>query len=112
EQAIITPGEKPPPRAFVPVEAIAADHIVLPCQRQHGTQFAEVELAVGVGEGHQIQAPGLKAASQGCAITTIMLMSYEPYARIIPSRAGRDSGGAVAAAVIPDYDFVIERQRR
>src|SRR6516162_6096990 len=112
DQGVIAPGHESPPCRILAVDAIATGDVITFAQGQHVLQIVEVELAVGIGEGDEIQGSRLKARAQGCAVPEITRMLHEPYMRIGPGFDANQVRRAIRAAVVDYKDLVVGGDRR
>ena len=49
-------------------------HVIPVCQENQGSEVAQVELAIRVGEGDSVKVRGLEARAQGSSVTAIFRM--------------------------------------
>ena len=92
------------------VNARAGDDVGTLGQRQHAPEVVDVELAVGVGEGDEVEPGRLEAGAQRRPVAAVALVAEQADVRPACRLVGGDQGGGISAAVVDDEDLMVVTQ--
>jgi hypothetical protein len=70
-KSVVTPREEPTTPGIFSIDPVARDDGVLVCEVCQTGEFTEIELAIGIGEGHKSELCSLKAGPEGSPITSV-----------------------------------------
>ena len=106
-QHVVASRIHPPQPGVLAVDAVAGDDVVVPGQHHEPFEFGKVELAIGVGESHEVFGRLAKSPPQRGPVTHVLRLPQE--ADLGPPRGlfVDESGRRIAAAVVHDQHLEI-----
>jgi hypothetical protein len=101
-QEVIAPREEATLPRILAIHPVTGHDGVGVREARQRNEFGEVELAIGVREGHEIEPSAFEARAQSGAITTVGGMADEPRMGTNREQTGDELRCAVGAAIVDD----------
>jgi hypothetical protein len=77
-EPIITPGEKPSSPGVLSIDPVASDNGIIVGKTGKKAEIAQIELAIGIGEGNEFESGRFKTSSKCGSISFVDVVSNEP----------------------------------